>query len=384
MAENSRTPLYIQIREYMLDNITNNKWPPNKKIPSENELARKFNVSRITVSSAISQLVKEGIIYRIKGKGSFVSENTSGEPKIYQSLPEKNNNSNLIAYLMPRLDNLFTARLLSGIEEEVSKHGYQLLFFKTHDSKEQETKIIKDLLSLNVKGIIIYPTADEDYNEETLKLTLNNFPLVVVDRYLRGVETNCVCSDNVKGTFDAITHLIELGHRKIGFASTSKKFTTSIEDRLIGYEKALAQNHFPIDQRLQFFDFDMEKINTIYKEGKADEESKQEIKTFLIENKELTALFAVNPAIGLTVISAAKELGINIPKDLSLVFFDDYELSALSSIPPTCVRQNEFELGSQAAKLLVSLIENPNQERRKIVLPTNLIVRNSTDIPNVK
>lgn len=376
MTDRSRTPLYIQVREYLMDQISNNTWKPHDKIPSENELSRLFSVSRITVSNAISHLVNEGIVYRIKGKGTFISSSKTGEPKIYES-PQ----NNLVAFLMPRLNNMFTAKILSGIEDEISKNGFQLIFFKTDDSQEKETRIIKELLDINVKGMIIFPTADEDYNEETLKLTLNNFPLVVVDRHLRGVETNCVYSDNIKGAFDATSHLIELGHRKIGIISPSKKRTTSLEDRLIGYEKALTHHLIPIESRLQLFSLDMEKINSIYQKGAPDKDSKERIKEYLTENPDITAIFVVNPAIGLTVMEAAKELNITIPNDLSIIFFDDYELSTMSNTPPTCVVQQEFELGIQAAKLLLSLIKEQKQERRKIVLPTKLIVRNTTGKP---
>ncbi|HEY0829074.1 MAG TPA: GntR family transcriptional regulator [Bacilli bacterium] len=379
MAKSSqRIPLYTQIRKYVHDQITQKVCLPNDRIPSENEFASQFGVSRITVKNALSELIEEGLIFRVQGKGSFVSPDISGEPLIYRSEPTNNKSKPLIAYLMPRLDNMFTAQLLSGVESELSKQGYRLLFCRTHDSQETEKEMLREVIQLGVKGIIIFPVEGETYSEEILRLTLSEFPLVVVDRYLRGIETNCVCSDNVEGAREATSHLVSLGHTRIGFISTAYQGTTSIEDRLTGYEKALADHNIHIDHSLRLVHFDNEQVNTILHEGIPDELVKHEMQSFLKKNPDMTAVFAINSAVGLTIIEAATEIGIRVPDDLSVVFFDNYELSALSSIPPTCVSQQEKELGKEAARLLVSIIDNPKQERRKILLPTKLIVRKST------
>jgi len=374
-----RIPLYTQIRQYILDQIEQKIWLPGDKIPSENELAERFNVSRITVKNALSKLNEDGLIFRVQGKGSFISPDPLGEPLIYSSEPAKNGkNKGLVAYLMPRLRNSFTARMLDGIESELAKNGYRLIFCKTQDSQETEKEMLQEVIQLGVKGIIIFPVDGETYSEDILRLTLIDFPLVVVDRYLRGIETNCVYADNVEGARAATAHLIALNHRKIGFISTSYPGTTSLEDRLTGYEKALAEHNIPVEHRLRLTHFAPEPMNAVLDDGAADETSKKEIQAFLKENPDITGVFAVNAAVGLTLIEAALELGIRVPGQLSVVFFDNYELAALSSIPPTCVSQDEHEIGKEAVRLLISVMENPKQERRRIVLPNKLIVRKST------
>ncbi|CAI6083166.1 GntR family transcriptional regulator [Cohnella sp. JJ-181] len=373
-----RIPLYTQIRDYVLKQISDQVWKPGDRLPSENEFAEQFSVSRITVKNALAQLIEDNLIYRIQGKGSFVSRDLAGEPRLYQEsdapgAPEKQ----LVAYLMPRLGNTFTARLLSGIESELTRLNYRLLFCKTDDSQETEKEVLKEVIQLGVKGIIIFPVDGESYSEEILRLTLNEFPLVVVDRYLRGIETNCVCSDNVDGAHKATAHLIEYGHNRIGFISTAYQGTTSIEDRLVGYEKALAEHQIPVEHRLRLHHFDGERINAVLKDGVADPGIKEEIQAFLRQNPDMTAVFAINAAVGLTVIEAAREIGIQVPEQLSIVFFDNYELSAISSVPPTCISQEEELMGREAARLLASIIDNPKQERRKIITPNKLIVRKS-------
>ncbi|BBH23666.1 LacI family transcriptional regulator [Paenibacillus baekrokdamisoli] len=379
-----RIPLYTQIRQYIQDQITQKIWLPNDRIPSENEFASQFGVSRITVKNALAALIEEGIIFRVQGKGSFVSPDTTGEPFIYRSDSTNDTSKPLIAYLMPRLENMYTAQLLSGVESELSKLGYRLIFCRTHDSQDIEKDILREVIQLGVKGIIIFPVEGETYSEEILRLTLSEFPLVVLDRYLRGIETNCVCSDNVQGAHEATSHLVSLGHTRIGFVSTAYQGTTSIEDRLTGYEKSLADHNIPVDHSLRLCHFDNEQTNTILQEGVADETVRHEVQSFLRKNPDMTAVFAINSAVGLTIMEAAVEIGIHVPEDLSIVFFDNYELSALSKVPPTCVSQQEKELGKEAVRLLDSIIKHPKQERRKILLPTKLIVRKSTAVLSVE
>jgi GntR family transcriptional regulator of arabinose operon len=377
--ETQRIPLYTQIREYVLDKINQNIWKPGDRLPSENEFAEQFNVSRITVKNALTQLIENNLIYRIQGKGSFVSLDPAGEKLLYSQEPMvySSKTKQLIAYLMPRLENTFTAQLLNGIESELTKLDYRLIYCKTYDSQKTEKEILREVIQLGVKGIIIFPVDGETYNEEILRLTLNDFPLVVVDRYLRGIETNCVCSDNVEGAREVTTYLIENGHRQIGFISTAYQGTTSIEDRLVGYERALAENQIPVEHRLRLVHFDAEQVNIVLKEGKGDSSTKEEIKAFLKQNPDITAVFAINAAVGLTVIEAAKDMNILVPEQLSVVFFDNYELSSLSSVPPTCISQEEKVMGEEAARLLDSIIQNPKQERRRIITANKLIVRNS-------
>lgn len=377
--QGSRTPLYKQIKEYVLNHIEQSVWQANDKIPSENELAGQFKVSRITIKNALQELIEEGLIYRIQGKGTFVSQDRLGEPPVYR--PEKQQTYKTVAFLMPRIDNRFTANLLHGIENQLAEEGYNLLFRTTGDSQETEKQLLNQIVRSGVDGVVIYPAQGQSYNEDILKLTLNEFPVVVVDRYLRGVETNYVCSDNVAGAFEATDHCIRLGHRRIGLISTHLEGTSSLEDRLAGYEKALSENGILIDRYLRLTDLESKQVNSIIREGMSDPASKERIVQYLERNPELTAVIAVNSTVGLTFTEAAKQLSLRIPEDISVVFLDDYELSAFSALPPTFVNQEEYTVGREAVKLLVSVMDNPRQKRRKIVVPTRLVVRASTAAP---
>ncbi|WP_176706517.1 substrate-binding domain-containing protein [Paenibacillus hemerocallicola] len=372
--------MYKQIQQYVLDEMKKQNWKADHKLPSESELSALFRVSRLTVKNALDDFIEQGFIYRIQGKGSYISPHYAGESFVFRDVSgqERHERPKLVACLLPTAFSTRMLNLLNGIEEELARLGFRLLFCKTNGSRDMEKKVIEEVLKLQVAGVIIYPVEGDAYSEEVLRLTLDHFPLVVIDRYLRGLDLNCVVSDNFLGARSAVEHLIQLGHSCIGFLSPPHRGVSSIEDRLAGYESALADHGVPVEHRLRDSHLVMGDVNCIMHTGRCDDEVKKGLQTFLKKNSDMTAIFAVNTGIGLNVIQVAEEMGLRIPEQLSVVFFDDYELSGFSRIPPTCVVQHEYELGKIAAGLIVSVIEDPMQERRKMEVPTELIVRQST------
>ncbi|QHT62259.1 GntR family transcriptional regulator [Paenibacillus lycopersici] len=360
--------LYEQIKRHLQSEIELAHWKPHDLLPSENELMKQFGVSRITVKKAMTDLVEQGAIYRVQGKGTFVAPPEPVPAASAAPVPAK---TKAIALLLPFINNQHNALLLNGVEHILSRAGYSLLFCNTENSIAQEERAIRTMLARGVDGMIVYPVDGESYNREILQLTLDSFPLVVMDRYLRGIDTSCVCPDNLTGAREGVDHLIALGHRHIGFLSTVVSNTSSIEDRLSGYEKALADHGIPIDRRYRYVDIELGEPKPI----------KDKIRDFLTRNPELTAIFAINPGLGLQVVKAASEMGIRVPEELSLVFFDDFELSEFHAVRPTYVSQEENVLGQEAAKLIVSMIEHPGQGTKKLFFAPKLIVRDTTAKP---
>lgn len=373
-----RVPLYTQIYNYVSDGIKAGQWPPAGRLPSEKELSEQFNVSRITVKKALGQLIEEGLIYRIQGKGTFVAVGQNGEPALYKSNAPQGH-SDCIAFLIPRLENTFTASLVRGIERECKEVGLKVILGITHDSQEIERELIRDSLNLGVKGIIIFPVDGEAYNEDILKLTMSNYPIVLIDRYFRGIESNCVCTDNVMGGYEATKHLLELGHVHTGVVTTISKWTTSIEDRLAGYEKALTEHEVPIDKRRWLRDYLPDDMNQVLRTGIVNKEIKKGIQDYLLANKELTAIFASNISCGLAVISAALDLGIRVPEQLSVIYYD-FEPLPLLNLNPTCVIQDDQMIVKHAVQLLLAVIEDPNHKRTRILVPAKLQRGNSTQM----
>ncbi|AZN39704.1 GntR family transcriptional regulator [Paenibacillus albus] len=368
-----RVPLYTQIRTYIADQITQGNLKPGERLPSENELAEHFGVSRITVKGALSTLVEDGSVYRIQGKGSFVADGPqSKEPVLY---PPANASASLAALVKPRkmklislmipsLKTAYMVHLVQGVEKQAALGGYRVIVSLTHESVETECTLLAEADEFGVDGVIVYPIEGESYNEDILRMSLRGYPIVVIDRYLKGLETNCVCSDHFGGAYEATNHLIQSGHTRIAFLTAPAKGTSSMEDRLEGYRRALSDHGISSDPRLVFTNTDP-----------------LQIERFLRESTDVTAVFALNSSLGLKVMTAAERLEFSIPEQLSVIFFDDLEHSYRWAKRPSCVLQQEEEIGIQATKLLLSLAENPEQERKKIVLPPRLVVGGTTAPP---
>ncbi|GAA3407026.1 GntR family transcriptional regulator [Paenibacillus hodogayensis] len=372
--EAKRIPLYSQIRSYILEQIQRDQWRANDQLPTEAVLADQFEVSRFTIKKALSELVEEGLVYRVQGKGTFIAPAVTEQ----RDVPGEEEQPGapllkLVMFIAPSVSGSLTARIMAGAEEQLSERGYQIVYRSSLNNRERERGILQECVRMGIKGILIFPVDGESYSEELLRLSLNKFPVVVIDRYLRGVETNCVCSDHAGGAYEAVTYLIEQGHSEIAYVSVHGKTTTSLEDRLNGYERALMKHQIPIDYQRCLYE-----LMAGREQDGATPETKTVVRSFLERNRSVTAVFAATVASGLAVLGAAEELGIRVPEQLSVIIFDDYEFSAFSRVPPTCVVQQEHEIGTEAAKLLLSVMSNPLQERKKVLLPTRLVLRQST------
>lgn len=369
-----RTPLYSQIREYVFGRIRERHWRANDRLPTEAELAEQFGVSRFTVKKALGELAEEGLIFRIQGKGSYVSPDTAFAQGGWTLPPAGASPAagpvlRPVLLLTPHLQSSLSAQIAAGAEEVLSAHGCDLILRSSHNKPENERRALSEAVRAGVHGILIFPVDGEAYNEDALRLALNKFPVVVIDRYLKGVDTNCVCSDHFGGASDAVAHLIGLGHERIGFVSVHGKPTTSLRDRQLGFEQTLARHRLSRGETL-----------TVYE--REDKDAAQAIRSFLERLPRMTAIVAATFHSGTMVLETAAALGLRVPEQLSVVFFDDAEYASLHRVPPTCVVQQERQLGVEAAKLLLSVMDDPLQERRRVTLPTRLAVRGSSSPPN--
>jgi DNA-binding LacI/PurR family transcriptional regulator len=368
----------------MLAGIQQGRWRANDRLPTEVELAEKFRVSRFTVKKALGELAEEGLVYRIQGRGSYIAQVAEAPDRLDADAEDAEPAAlRTILLLAPQFRGSLAGNVLEGAEEALSEAGYRLLLRSSRNDRATERRALLEGVRAGVRGVIIFPVDGESYNEDVLRLTLNKFPVVVIDRYLRGVETNCVCSDNAEGAYDAAKHLIDLGHERIAFVSVHGKPTTSLEDRRDGFDRALSERGLPTGAKLMHYDSENEKEPPAPAEDSHPtfDSSTARIRDFLAANPDVTAVFAANSVAGAAVLQAASPLDLAVPERLSVAHFDDVEQPWLLRVAPTCVAQQEKALGFEAARLLLSVIDDPLQERRRVVLPTRLVVRDSTAPP---
>lgn len=392
---NERLPLYIQIQDYFKDRIASGQLKVSDKIPSEKELMEQFGVSRITVANALIQLAKEGWIYRIPGRGSFVSEGATlgaaGQPDasgaeewkrrenaVMRRAAEEQSKAALeavrqkrsIMLIIPSIPDFFALRLVQGIQQVVEQCGCRLYISLSNNSIAMEKELVLSSLDNGVSGMIIFPCDAETYNEEILALKLRGYPFVLIDRPLPGVDTHVVSTDSLNGAKLALNHLWELGHRDIAICSDTPLPTITVGDRITGYMEALKHKGAMINPAMILTDFKVEY-------AKISEE--HPLYRFM-KNRMATAYITLNARLGVHIAAIARSLGLRVPEDISILTFDDPTSGYDEGGSFTHISQSEEEIGRLSADILMQLLDQKGQPApyRKIVLEPKLVVRQTT------
>ncbi|MWV45920.1 GntR family transcriptional regulator [Paenibacillus sp. HJL G12] len=368
-----REPLYIQIQNHFKQLISTRQLAPDDRIPTEKELIDQFQVSRITVANALADLANEGWIYRIPGRGSYVKgipesyiKNARGGAVISEVHA---GNAPKIGLIFPSIEDFFAIQMVRGIRNALKDSKYSLIVMFTYNSKELEKEAIRELRS-SVDGLIIFPVDAEVYNEEIIALKMENYPFVLLDRHLPGVETNVVLSDPLQGSILAVEHLWNQGHRSIAICSDTPMPTVTVEERIQGYNEALKQKGALINPALILTDFSI--LDAPYKDDYA-------LYRF-IKSKMATAYIALNCKLGVHIWSVARKAGLRVPEDVSIITFDNPSpmLEELSAF--TFIDQNEERMGFEAASRLLDILEDPESTPKysKTVLQPELVVNLTT------
>lgn len=367
MSRSLYEKIYIQLKE----DIVNGKFKVGERIPTEKELSKEWSVSRITTKKSLDKLVEEGFIERKPGKGSFVIE--KNKEKINRT--KGSYNKQLIGLIVPNLEDDYGIDLINTIESEASNSNYFIILKRSLEDSGKEKDIIRELLEIGVSAFIILPSHAEHFNEEILKLVYNNFPIVLIDRYLRGVPAVSICSDNRKAAKQGVEYLFKLGHEDICLLSPPPDDTSALEERTDGFIDAYMDNNIKIEKH-QF----LNDISSTWAGSYGEETIHQnilKIKHHLKSNPSVTAFFAVEYRIAVLAETAIKEMGFSVPKDISIICFDSTKEN-LERKKYTFIQQNETEIGQKAVKSVLSLINREGTENKEIRLETNIIEGKST------
>jgi LacI family transcriptional regulator len=264
----------------------------------------------------------------------------------------------------------FTPVLIRGIQEYLRQHNYFSIIISTDWDPELESEAVHQLISRSIDGIIFV----ESWRDETNKaLDFANKPYVFVYRLFNGSYTNSVLADDRHGARLAVEHLVELGHRRIAYINGPHDWNSS-KDRLAGYQDVLAQYGIPYD-------------SSLVEEGTWEVQSGYPTaKKFLGMSDRPTAIFAANDLMALGAIYAIQDAGLNVPKDIAVVGYDDRDVASCSKPTITTVCPPSFEMGQLAAQLIVNRLENQIETRDPIRVQGRLIIREScgaerVDIP---
>jgi LacI family transcriptional regulator len=256
----------------------------------------------------------------------------------------------------------FMVEVMTGINEFAAESDYDLVLFSTNSTKQREKTYSQLCKERRVDGAIIQGIKmDDPYLQEVVE---SDIPCVLIDIPIETDTVGYVTTDNMLGAKKAVQHLINLGHKNIALVNGHEKAFVS-KRRLEGYLEALHSADLPLR-------------NEWILDGKFDEDEAEQVATQLLTlNPEITAIFCASDLMGLGVIKAANKLGRKVPDDLSIIGYDDILLASYSSPSLTTIAQDKFQMGYEAAKLLVNMLEG-DYNPHVITLETQLKIRNST------
>lgn len=333
-------------------------YKPGDRLPTEVELAAVHAVSRGTAATALAELAREGLVQRVPRRGTTVLDSAR---------PVEATSHRPLAWIQPDIDYAFDTEVLRGMERATRQAGYNLLLYLTGTARAEEEQAIRDARAAGAAGIALCLQDGEAYNAEVLRLVLDGFPFVLVDRYLRGIQCASVQSDNVAGARALVAELIAAGHRHICAMVYPPQDTSTIEDRVEGYMQAQRDAGILPDRSLVYTE---QQFSVSADDGSVPAAQVARFATYLADHPAITAVFATNTALALLAWRAAERLQWRIPADLSVVNIDP--LSAVPFAAPlfTCGRQQGFQMGTTAVELLVEQLAG--KPPRRVVLPIQL------------
>ena len=352
-------PFYKQVGEEIVNQINSGELKVGDKLETQSELVKRYDVSLITIKRALSDLISEGVLYARAGKGTYVARR-----------PQKIDYSKhlTIAYVLKDLDNPFYQSMVSSVERNLSKNGSNLMLYSSDNRHDNEERKIRYFMDMGVSGLILGSLSHSHYTDSLIKqLEAERFPFVMVS-YTEDPSINFVGTDQELGGFMATEHLIKNGYTDIGYVNGEEGNLVG-EARKRGFLKAMADNNVPVSQK---------NLMQITVDGKRDDMNSgyQVGKQFCEMEERPRAMFIYNDLSALGFIQALGESGINVPKDVAIVGFDDIVNGRTASVPLTTVHQPTELIGQIAVESLLKKINGEEPSMHKLLEP-KLVVRKS-------
>jgi LacI family transcriptional regulator len=348
----SPVPLYKQMSDIIRREIEAQNLAPGTQLPTERDLARRFSVSMITVRGCVSELVRDGLLIRRQGRGTFVA---SRKPKATQ----------LIMAIVPDLCDYFCAQIINGVQSVVVQAGYELITASSRDNAQTERTLLDRGFARGVEGMVIV-TGRPSFANGYLVGNRVFMPLVVVDSYNPSLHADCFYTNDVVGSYEVTRYLVERGYRRIGHLMGPKAHFLA-ELRVHGYRRAMREAGISVEN------------SWIAEGGVTADDGYRALTILLRQNLSLDAVFAYNDLVAIGAMRAVGELGRRVPQDFGVAGYGNHSLAAYLHPPLTTVDPNLHEMGLKAATRLFQRIreEAGSNDHRKEILPVRLVTGES-------
>jgi LacI family transcriptional regulator len=278
----------------------------------------------------------------------------------------RNKKSNTIGIVVPLINRYFFASVISGVEDVAFKAGYNVVISQSNDLYNKEIAIVQSMFSNRVDGLIISIAMNTVSFDHLKMFRKKNIPILFFDRAIPEIDTNKIVVDDFAGGFKVTQHLIDQGYKRIGHMAGPQNLVT-YSDRKSGYIAALEQNGIAFDESLVV-------VNTL-----TGDEGVSAVKQMMLLSNPPDAIFCGNDTTALSAMIYLRDRGVRIPEDVGIVGFSNEPFSRVVSPSISTIAQPGFQMGQKAAEMILSQIENKEKTFQTLVLPTELIVRESSN-----
>ncbi len=328
------------------------------------DIAEKLNVSPSTVSRALKghHSIGKKTIQAVQN----LAKELGYQPNTFATSLRKNK-TNLIGVITPKINRPFQSDVISGIDDEADKHGYNVILSQSNDSYKKEIKNAEALFAARVDGVIISFAMETKNYDHFMPFVNKNIPILQFDRTYKNLESSRVIIDNYKASVEATEYLIKTGCKTIGHLAGLQ--TREIyRQRTQGYLDALKKNNIPFRPELLI------ESNLNKKDGVANAAE------LLRGNPDIDAVFCSNDTSAISAVLFFKRVGKRIPEDISIIGFNNDPGADIVEPEITTIEQPGYEMGRAATDLLIRQIESEDKEFKpqKLIIDTRLIIRSST------
>lgn len=336
-------PKYLHLYEQLAARIRSGEWAPGDRLPSEPQLAEEYGVAYMTARQSIHALVKEGLVNRTHGRGTFVAEP--------ESLDKRPSLGMLLLRNWYAIDPFYFSPLVEAFVQRADELGFQVHLADRSEPLKEQLKFTE--LRVRAMAMVLH---DHDDLRDAESFLNQGFAVVAINRYGGSRRVPSVSPDNRGGTYEATLKLIELGHRQVAHIMGPRGNFDALERRK-GVELAWKASKLPSED-LRFF------------EAAYTEESGYQAAKRILQSKALpTAVVCVNDLTALAAMKVFSQAGLRVPEDISVFGFGNMRLTPFFQPGLTTMQLPTPELGKKAAEALVALYRGVRLEPVRIPCP---------------
>ncbi|MYL62161.1 substrate-binding domain-containing protein [Bacillus hwajinpoensis] len=322
------------------------------------DVAKLANVSTATVSRVIQN--PEAVKEKTRVKVLQAIEELNYQPNILARYFRRTETKTILVVVPSIMNNVFP-QMIAGIDLIANQYGYKVLLGNTYQEPEKAYSYIEELKQKQVDGMILLTTK---LDNDVIKDIADRYPVVLTSDFIDGLNVPTVAIDNISSSREAVEHLLQLGHRRVGMITGPLNSLLS-RDRLKGYRQALLANEIEIE-------------SVLIQEGDHSYDSGyNQMNKFLALDDQPTAIFAANDSMAMGAIKAVKDQGHRVPEDVAVVGFDNIQFSEIFEPALTTIAQPLIEMGKRSMELLLKQIKGEPLTKKQHVLDTKLIIRDS-------